>query len=174
MCIEIIISLDWMIASRRFLSRLFTLILIRLVITDCSVSCLLNFYHCALHYGGSRNLKNRLSLMIRDDEGLSEDKIPINKSRRQKETRNDIMYTRESMRFKWVFITVDNRTWKHITVEDKHFVRLFNQKVRYQEPTCGLQIISNFRERMDHKSSVTGKNMVQRKKVVFNLDQHDE
>ena len=33
--------------------------------------------------------------MVRDDEGLSEDEIPRNESRYQKESRNDIMYTKE-------------------------------------------------------------------------------
>ena len=63
------------------------------------------FSYCAFHSAGSRKLKNILRRMVRDDEVLSEDKIPINKARRQKETRNCIMDTREPMRFKGYFIT---------------------------------------------------------------------
>ena len=50
--------------------------------------------------------------MVRDDEGLSEDKIPINRTRHHKDTRDDMMSTREPMMFKGGFITVENKTWK--------------------------------------------------------------
>ena len=107
----------------------------------------------------NRNLKNRLHRMVRDDEGLSENGIPRNKSRRKKETRIDIVDTREPMRFKRGFVTVENKTWKNPTKDDKNCFCLFNQKVTSQEPTRGIQIPSNFKEIVDHKSPVKGKKM---------------
>ena len=59
-------------------------------------------------------MKNRLRWMVRDDEGFLEDEIPRNKSRHQKDTRDDTMDTREPMRFKWCFISVENKTQKNI------------------------------------------------------------
>ena len=57
-----------------------------------------------------RNMKNRLLRMVRDDEGFSYEKITRKRALRQKNTRNDIMDNRESIRFKGDFITVENKT----------------------------------------------------------------
>ena len=53
--------------------------------------------------------------MVRDDEGFSEDEIPRKRARRQKDTRDDIMDTREPIRFKEDLITVENKTWIFLT-----------------------------------------------------------
>ena len=63
---------------------------------------------------------------------------------------------------------------ENLTESDKNLFHLFNRNVRYQEPTCKLQITSNFTERMDQKSLVKEKKTARPKNVIFNLDQYYE
>ena len=96
-------------------------------------------------------MKNRLKWMIRDDEGLPDNKIPRKRARLQNDNRYDIVDTRQPMRFKWGLITVENNTWKILQKKKKNF-RVINRKFICKETTCELQIPSNFKEVMDQKS----------------------
>ena len=109
------------------------------------------------------------SLMMKDWQKMKFQEL--NHAARKK-TRNSIMDNIEPMMFEGVFVTVKNNTWGNITEEDNNLVDLFNQRFIYQESTCELQIPSNFKERVDQKSSIKGKNIVWHKYVFLNLDQH--
>ena len=95
-------------------------------------------------------------------------------SSHHKDTGYDIIYTKEPIRFKGGFITVDNKAWKIYNIIRQEFFLLLNQNVRSKDPTCELQIPSNFMELMDQKPSIKEKNMTQSKKFIFNLNQNDE
>ena len=53
--------------------------------------------------------------MVIDDEGFLDDEIRREEKSRQKDTRDDIMDTREPIRFKEDLITVENKTWIFLT-----------------------------------------------------------
>ena len=74
--------------------------------------------------------------MVRDDEGLSEDKISRRRALLQKDTRDDIMNTIEPIIFKENFVTVETNIWNNLTEEVNNLFWLFNQKVRSKYPTC--------------------------------------
>ena len=60
--------------------------------------------------------------MVRDDEGFSEDEIPIKRACHHKDTRYAIMDTKEPMRFKGDLITIENKTRKNLIEEEKNFL----------------------------------------------------
>ena len=112
--------------------------------------------------------------MVTNDEVFSEDESPRKGELHKKDAIDNIIGTREPMVFKEDFINMGNKTCKHISIEDKHFVRLFNQKVRSKDPTYELEIPSNFKELMYQRTLVKKNNTARRKKVVFNMYQHHE
>ena len=84
--------------------------------------------------------------MVRYDEIFSEDEISSDKSRCQKYTRDDSMNTREPMRFKGGFVTLENNTWKNITKEDKIF------------STCSTKILDTKSRHVKSKFHQTSRN----------------
>ena len=58
--------------------------------------------------------------------------------------------------------------------KEENIFRGFNRKVRSKDPTCELQIPSNFKGILDHKSPVKVKKTARRKKSILNLDQNYE
>ena len=54
------VGLGWVMAARRSLGRLFTLILVGLLLTDYLVSCVLRFVYCVLRFS-----KIKLRILLR-------------------------------------------------------------------------------------------------------------